>query len=165
MKYIRQYDEMTCGVTCIANILIYYGENNVDISRLIELSKTDKNGANLYGISDTLETLGYQTKVLKGSAEEFLTAVRDKEIILPCIIHTNSESNVMHYVIVKEVKNNKISIHDPAKGNISISYEEFNGLFTGYVVNVKSTGGKKRTFNKNTVKNKSSFMEFMPGNK
>ena len=26
MKYIRQYDEMTCGVTCIANILIHYGE-------------------------------------------------------------------------------------------------------------------------------------------
>lgn len=165
MKYIRQYDEMTCGVTCIANILIYYGEDNVDISRLIELSKTDKNGANLYGISDTLETLGYQTKVLKGSAEEFFTAVRDKEIILPCIIHTNSESNVMHYVIVKEVKNKKISIHDPAKGNINISYEEFNGLFTGYVVNVKSTGGKKRTFNRNTVKNQSSFMEFMPENK
>ena len=27
MKYIRQYDEMTCGVTCIANILIHYGVN------------------------------------------------------------------------------------------------------------------------------------------
>ena len=34
MRYIRQYDEMTCGVTCIANILFHYGEDNIDISKL-----------------------------------------------------------------------------------------------------------------------------------
>ena len=165
MKYIRQYDEMTCGVTCIANILIHYGEENVDISKLIEISKTDKNGANLYGIAETLEILGFQAKVLKGSSEEFFKAVRDNEILLPCIIHTNSENNVMHYVIVREVKSNKVSIHDPAKGNISISYEEFNDLFTGYVVNIKNPENRKKAFSRTSVRKQSSFMELMPQNK
>ena len=161
MRYIRQYDEMTCGVTCIANILFHYGEDNIDISKLIELSKTDKNGANLYGIAETLEILGFQAKVLNGTSEEFFKAVSDKEIMLPCIIHTNSENNVMHYVIVRKIKNNRISINDPVKGNISISHEKFNDLFTGYVVNIRNSANRKKTFSRK----QSSFMELMPQNK
>lgn len=161
MRYIRQYDEMTCGVTCIANILIHYGEDNVDISKLIEISKTDKNGANLYGIAETLEILGFQAKVLNGTSEEFFKAVSDKEIMLPCIIHTNSENNVMHYIIVRKIKNNRISINDPVKGNIRISHEEFNDLFTGYVVNIRNLANRKKTFSRK----QSSFMELMPQNK
>lgn len=57
MKIIMQHDERDCGAACIAMIAAYYGcEKSLQFFR--NLTNTDKEGVNVYGLIQASEKIG-----------------------------------------------------------------------------------------------------------
>jgi len=59
-KYVFQDEEKDCGVICLYNIIKYY-KGNVDIDRLKDKLKTDKNGTSVYNIVKISDELGLKS--------------------------------------------------------------------------------------------------------
>lgn len=153
-KYIKQHDERDCGAACLSMIATYYGLR-YPISKYRDLTKTDRNGANLYGLTDAAEKIGFKAEALSGKAQDLLDEIESNKIKLPFIAHIITEDNMQHFVVVYKIKNNKFFIADPAKNKMKYSFEKFFSLWSGYVVTFEKTD----TFIKGNYE-KSSFKKF-----
>lgn len=106
---------MACGATCLRMISKHYGKA-YSLPDLLQASGTTREGANLLGISDAAEKLGFRTIGVKITFEKF-----SKDAILPCIAHWNQN----HFVVVYRIKNNDVYVADPAFGLIKYKKDEF----------------------------------------
>lgn len=148
MKFIKQHDERDCGAACLSMIASHYGLK-YPISKYRELTKTDQNGTNLYGLCDAAQKIGFDTEALSGNMNQLLDGISNGEIKFPFIAHIINEDYMQHFVVVSNIKNNKIVISDPAKGKVKYTLEQFAQLWNGYVVTFEKTlGFQKGNFNK-----------------
>lgn len=125
---IKQHDMKDCGAACLATVSKQHGLN-IPISKIRQVAGTDKDGTNLYGLIKAAETLGFTAKGVKANQEAFF-----QEFPLPAIAHVVVDNSIMHYVVIHQIKKNKILIADPAKGLIKYSPEEFFKMWTGVLV-------------------------------
>lgn len=138
MHIIKQHDERDCAAACLSMIASYYGLKH-PISKYRELTKTDQNGANLYGLCDAAQKLGFHAEALSGNIEELLDGIQKGEIKFPFIAHIINEDYMQHYVVVLNIKNNRFIVADPAKGKVKYTIEQFAQLWNGYVVTFEKT--------------------------
>jgi ATP-binding cassette subfamily B protein len=103
--FIRQYDQTTCGTTCIMMISKYYGKN-FSSSRLRDLAHVDLSGSSLANLASAAEQLGFSTRGMKLGYETLMS------IPLPCIIHWQG----FHYIVVYRVNKDYVWVSDPALG-------------------------------------------------
>ena len=116
-----------CGAACLLSIIKYYG-GNVSIERLIELTKTTKEGTNFYNLKVAAEEIGLTALGYK--IEDFNTLQEiEKPFISQIVIN-----NYNHFVVVYKIINGKITIMDPAKGMIKLSIDEFKKMWTSYIL-------------------------------
>ncbi|MBS1650815.1 MAG: peptidase domain-containing ABC transporter [Bacteroidetes bacterium] len=113
--HYQQPDEMACGASCLRMVAKYYGKA-ISLPDIIQLSGTTREGANLQGISQAAEKLGFRTLGVKVPFTKLTT-----EAPLPCIAHWNQN----HFVVIYKVKKNKIYVADPAHGLLSYTTQEF----------------------------------------
>lgn len=113
--HYKQPDEMACGATCLRMVAKYYGRN-YSLSNIVQLSGTTREGANLQGLNNAAEKLGFRTLGVK---VPFTKLVEDAP--LPCIAHWNQN----HFVVIYKIKKNKIYVADPAHGLLVYTKEEF----------------------------------------
>jgi len=116
-----------CGSACLLSIIKYY-KGNVSLERLLELTNTTKEGTNFYDISLAGEEIGLNSKGYKVDSFNELLNI-DKPFISQVVI-----DNLKHFVVVYKIKNNKITIMDPAKGIVKISVKEYLSIWTGYIL-------------------------------
>ncbi len=154
MKITKQHDERDCGATCLSMIASHYGLK-YPISKYRELTKTDKNGVNLYGLCDAAEKIGFKAEALSGSTEELFNDIQNREIKFPFIAHIITEDNMQHFVVVFNLKNNKFIVGDPAKGKVKYTVEQFEELWNGYIIKFEKT----ESFKKGNYQN-GSFCKF-----
>lgn len=127
-KYIVLQDGLKeCGSACLLSIIRYY-QGNISMQRLLELTKTTKDGTNFYNMSLAAKELGFISKGYKVDDFELLKEI-DKPFVSQIIIN-----NYYHFVVVYKIKNNKVTIMDPAKGIINISLDKFKSIYTGYIL-------------------------------
>ena len=127
-KYIVLQDGLKeCGNACLLSIIRYY-QGNISMQRLLELTKTTKDGTNFYNMSLAAKELGFISKGYKVDNFELLKEI-DKPFVSQIIIN-----NYYHFVVVYKIKNNKVTIMDPAKGIINISLDKFKSIYTGYIL-------------------------------
>lgn len=138
MKYIKQHDQRDCGAACLSMVASYYGLK-YPISKYRELTKTDRAGANLYGIVDGAKQIGLKADALNGSPDELYSAICNGSVSFPFVAHTISTDALLHYVVVVGMKNGKFIIGDPAKGQRKLTPEEFFDVWTGYIVTFEIT--------------------------
>lgn len=138
MKVIFQHDQRDCGAACLAMIAAHYGRK-LPISRLRELTKTDKSGTNLYGLVSGAEKLGLRAEALSGAPEELLRSISGGEIRFPFVAHTVSEDAMLHYVVVYGLRNGSFQVADPGRGKRRLTMEAFFEQWTGYVVTFEKT--------------------------
>lgn len=138
MKKIQQHDQRDCGAACLSMIAAHYGLKH-PISKYRELTKTDQNGANLYGLCDAAQKIGLNADALSGSPEELLKGIDRGEITFPFIAHIINEDGMQHFVVVFHIKNGKLVIGDPAKGKVRCTLADFTALWTGYIVTFEKT--------------------------
>jgi len=148
----KQHDERDCGAACLSMIASHYGLKH-PISKYRELTKTDQNGANLYGLCDAAQKINLTAEALSGSPEELLDGIQNGEIKFPFIAHIITEDNMQHFVVVLNIKNNKFIIADPAKGKVKYTIEQFANLWNGYIVTFeKNVDFQKGNFTKGSFK-------------
>ena len=116
-----------CGAACLLSIIKYYG-GSVSLERLLELTKTTKEGTNFYNLKAAAIEIGLNGEGYKLDSIDKLSEI-EKPFISQIVIN-----NYHHFVVVYKIKNNKITIMDPAKGMQKISLDEFNNMWTGYIL-------------------------------
>ncbi|MGK9185731.1 peptidase domain-containing ABC transporter [Priestia filamentosa] len=147
--YIRQHDLKDCGPACLAMISRFYGLK-MSISKIREIAGTDLDGTNIKGLIYAAENLGFETRGVKAKKVDDL-----KGIPLPAIAHVVTGEGILHYVVIRKVKGDKVYIADPDKGGIKLSLEEFSHIWTGITLLVRPS----QTFQKD-ASSKSSFLNF-----
>ncbi|MDE5056011.1 peptidase domain-containing ABC transporter [Niallia taxi] len=125
---ILQHDIKDCGAACLATILRTYG-SKVPISKIREYAGTDKNGTNVFGLTQAAEKLGFTAKGVKGDINSL------KNIPLPAIAHVVLDNKLLHYVVIHKVyKNGKVLVADPGQGMVKYSSEDFLNVWSGVLV-------------------------------
>ncbi|MBI5057518.1 MAG: peptidase domain-containing ABC transporter [Nitrospirae bacterium] len=126
--FIYQYDEMTCGTTCIMMIAKYYGKN-FSSAKLRELAHVDLSGSSLAGLAAAAEQVGFLARGLKLDYAG-LSSVR-----LPCIVHWQG----FHYVVVYKANEKSVWVADPALGLRKYSREYFEKSWNGITLTLDLT--------------------------
>lgn len=149
MKIVLQHDNRDCGAACLAMIFAHYGLK-ISVSACRELSKTGKNGTNLYGLVDGANKKGLKADALSGTPEELLQGIKSKEINFPFIAHIIADNRLLHFVVVFDYRDGVFTIGDPAKGKVQQTDHEFFNHWTGYVVDFEKT---EKFHKENSVQN------------
>ncbi|MDF1758506.1 MAG: peptidase domain-containing ABC transporter [Legionellaceae bacterium] len=134
-------DEITeCGHACIVMISQYFG-HNLDLVGLRKINKPSAQGTTMSQINQLLSQLKFKTRALKVPLNEL------KFIKTPAILHWNMN----HFVVLKKVGKNKVTIHDPAIGIVKCSIDKFSESFTGIVLEVEKSIDFKKVCSKNKI--------------
>lgn len=128
IKSIKQTDPKDCGPVCMAMISNYYGYS-VSVTRLREYGGTDLQGTNIAGLMKIAEKLGFSAQGVRAEDPSALN-----EIPTPSIAHVITKDGFAHFVIIEEVRNNIVTVVDPAKGRRTEKIEEFCQYWTGVLV-------------------------------
>lgn len=140
MKYkvVRQFDERDCGAACFAMICKNYGlKLSLSIAR--ELTKTDLNGTNIYGLIKASEKIGFNADALVGNYSELIKGIDEKEIQYPFIAHIIN-NQFEHFVVVYSIKKDRVVVADPAVGIVKYKTKDFIDVWTGKIVIFRSSG-------------------------
>ena len=124
---VKQDGYKECGVASLLSIIRYY-KGNVSISRLVELTHTDKTGTNFYNLKEAAQKIGLEALGYKIDNFENLLSL-NKPFICQLI-----DNNYEHFVVIYSIKKTKVIMMDPAVGEKIISTEEFKALWTGYIL-------------------------------
>lgn len=126
---VKQDGIRECGVASLLSIIRYYG-GNVSTNYLLELTKTTKDGTNFYNLSNSCNELGLSCNGYKIDDINLLC-----EYSNPFISQVRI-NNMLHFLVVYKIKNNKLTIMDPSYGIKNISLSDFKNIFTGYILTV-----------------------------
>jgi len=120
MKYqiVLQHSEEDCGAACLATVAKHYGRTFA-ISRMREAVGTGARGTSLLGLRRGAETLGFNTRQVKASAQ-LLDQLNKAP--LPAIIHWKG----YHWVVLYGQKGKKYVIADPGVGIRYLTREELS---------------------------------------
>ena len=150
-KGVKQHDLRDCGPACLATICRIYGLK-IPLVSLREDMKIDKNGTSIYSLCRTSEKYGLDTSTLYGTWEELVTCFFSNNSA-PFIAHVIVDERLFHFIVVLEIKNDKIIAFDPAKGRIKLEKSSFIKIWSGYIVTItKNSHFKKANLNKGSYK-------------
>ena len=121
---VMQLEALECGAAALAMILAYYGKW-IPLEQVRKDCGVSRDGSKAKNIYLAAENYGFNVRAFKKSPED----LRD-DGQYPCIIHWNMN----HFVVLKGFRGNKVYINDPARGNIKVSWEEFDSAFTGICI-------------------------------
>ena len=137
---VMQLEALECGAAALAMVMAYYGLW-VPLEQVRLDCGVSRDGSKARNIYLAAENYGFDVQAFRMSPE----ALRDNGTF-PCIIHWNMN----HFVVLDGFKGKYVYINDPARGQIRVTWEEFDEAFTGVViVPVPSEhfvpGGKRRS--------------------
>ena len=122
---VLQTESAECGLASLAMIAGYLGKS-YDLTALRNQFGSSLRGATLKDLIDIASRLELNTRPLRLELEEL-----DK-LRLPCVLHWD----MSHFVVLVQVTNNYIIIHDPAVGVRRISLRNASNHFTGIALEV-----------------------------
>ncbi|MBE9209801.1 ATP-binding cassette domain-containing protein [Nostoc sp. LEGE 06077] len=126
--FIPQQSSSDCGAACLAMISQYWGKR-FSLNTLRNLAGVDCTGASLAGLATAAQTLEYAALQVRAS----LTKLESHGI--PWIAHWQGN----HYIVVWQVKGDRILIADPAIGQKWLSSSDFAASWTGYALLLNPT--------------------------
>ncbi len=130
---IIQSEAAECGLACLAMIASYHGRE-VDLNALRRLFSISLKGVTLKDVLAMSQRLGMSGRGLRLEPEQL------GQIKLPCILHWDMN----HFVVLKEVGARKVTIHDPALGVRTLTFDELGHHFTGIALELTPTQGFER---------------------
>jgi len=118
---VMQMEASECGAASLTMILAYFNKW-IPLEQVRLDCGVSRDGASAKNIVDAANRYGLTVSAYKCEPEDL---IREGEF--PCIIHWNFN----HFVVLKGFRGNKAYINDPARGNCTVSMDEFDGAFTG----------------------------------
>ncbi|WP_062055292.1 peptidase domain-containing ABC transporter [Aquimarina longa] len=125
---IIQTEVAECGLASIAMVANYYG-HRLDLNGLRRKFSISSKGATLQGLIKLADSLQFSSRPLRLELEEL------SQLKKPCILHWD----LNHFVVLKSVKGNKVTIHDPAVGVRTLKLAEVSKHFTGVALELTPT--------------------------
>ena len=118
---IMQMEALECGAASLAMVCAYYG-----LWKPLEEVRRDcgvsRDGSNALNVVKAARSYGFEAKGYRFEPEQLRA-----EATFPCIVHWNFN----HFVVCRGFKKGKVYLNDPAKGEYSVSLEDFDRAFTG----------------------------------
>ena len=122
---IRQQGIKECGASCLLSVIRYY-KGNISLTKLLELTNTNKNGTTFYD-------LRYASNYLGLPAEGYKLDKLSNEIKTPFISQV-LVNNYTHFIVVYEIKKDSLLIMDPGQGSKVIKLEDFYKTWTSNIM-------------------------------
>ncbi|ANQ50919.1 peptidase domain-containing ABC transporter [Flammeovirga sp. MY04] len=125
---VKQRDITDCGAACLLCVSRYYGAD-FSVAKIRQLASTDQKGTNLLGLIEAAKKIGLDAKGVKGNIEVL------PEATFPAIAHMVLQNGLHHFVVITEVKKDKVTVMDPGDGQFhSYSKEKFTQLWSGVLL-------------------------------
>ena len=118
--YIQQTEASECALACLAMVASFYGYET-DLGALRQRYSLSLKGATLKQVMGIAESIGFNTRPLRGELDDL------PHLACPAILHWN----LNHFVVLTKIAGNRYHIHDPARGVLKLSREEFSRGWTG----------------------------------
>lgn len=128
LALVRQTENAECGVACLAMIANWHG-HKISLRHLRAKFGITQHGMSFSRLIECSELLNLSGRPVRLELEEL------DQLRTPCILHWN----LNHFVVLKAVKRNKVVIHDPANGVVTLSLSEVNKHFTGIALELSPT--------------------------
>ena len=120
LPVILQTEATECGLACLAMVAGFHG-HRIDLPNMRRRFSVSLKGATLKSLIAIARGLQLQTRPLKLALENI------HDLKLPCVLHWDMN----HFVVLKSVKADRATIHDPAVGERRLSMDELGRHFTG----------------------------------
>ncbi|MBU4535232.1 MAG: hypothetical protein KKF16_05305 [Euryarchaeota archaeon] len=117
----------TCGPAALATIMKNMGVYTTE-AELAQLAGTDNTGTSLYGLKTAAESKGLNAVGATLPIDQLKT---NYLVVL-------SINGINHFQIVLNITDTTVYLFDPNLGNIEMTLEKFNELYTGYVLVVSN---------------------------
>lgn len=137
---VMQMEALECGAAALCMVMAYYGKW-VPLEQARIDCGVSRDGSKAKNIYIAAEHYGFEVKAFRMSPE----SIRENGEF-PCIIHWNMN----HFVVLDGFRGNWVYINDPARGEVKVSWEEFDNAFTGVTIipvpgENFEPGGKRRS--------------------
>lgn len=143
LHVIKQQEDYSCGAAALATLMIYYfGENTSEKeildrleARLTEEEKKNRalRGFSLLDLKQVAEEKGYRAAGFK------LTMSQLAQVTAPVIIYIEP-FGYKHFAVYRGMKQDRIYIADPSRGNLRMSIGRFLDEWSGIVFVLGKTG-------------------------
>ena len=120
LPMIQQAEVAECGLACIAMIASYHGYET-DLLTLRRQFSISLKGSRLQDLINLAQKLRLLSRAVKLDLDDL------KHLKTPCILHWDMD----HFVVLKKVRGNNVTIHDPAIGVVKYKMAEVSKHFTG----------------------------------
>ncbi|MEI8055331.1 MAG: peptidase domain-containing ABC transporter [bacterium] len=120
LPMIHQAEVAECGLACLAMIASFHGYDT-DLLTMRRQFSISLKGSRLQDLIDLAKRLHMLSRAVKLDLEDL------KHLKIPCILHWDLD----HFVVLKKVQGNKVTIHDPAIGVVKYKMAEVSKHFTG----------------------------------
>jgi ATP-binding cassette subfamily B protein RaxB len=117
---ILQTEAAECGLACLAMVASFHGYR-IDLASLRHQHAISLKGTNLKRLMEIASRLQLKPRAVKLKLEHL-----DK-LALPAVLHWNMN----HFVVLTEIRNAALVLHDPARGRRVLSLAEVSNHFTG----------------------------------
>ena len=124
VPFIMQMEALECGAASLAMVLAYY-EKWIPLEQVRRDCGVSRDGSNALNVMRAARNYGLEANGYRYEPDY----LRDNGTF-PCIAHW--EFN--HFVVVDGFKNGKVYLNDPARGTVTVSFEEFDEKFTGLCI-------------------------------
>ncbi len=117
---VKQQDQKDCGLCCIQSIVKYY-DGYVPIEKIRKDTFSSKRGTSAFHIIETLKNYGfdaYGTRIKKEQFEKYT-------IPLPAIVHVVLDGGANHYMVLYEIRKDKVILMDPSNGKKIMNLTDF----------------------------------------
>lgn len=121
-KCFRQTDTSDCGIACIRMVANYLGLD-VSMREIRSVCEVNKTGITIRDICDGCKSLGLEPYAFTGGPEVLA------KMVIPVIVYWKQK----HFVVLYDVdtKHRVCRVADPARGKISINFDDFFKAWTG----------------------------------
>jgi ATP-binding cassette subfamily B protein RaxB len=133
MSLIYQSEAAECGLACMAMVANHHG-HKLDLTILRNQYNVSFKGANMQQLMRLAEQLDMVGRALKLDLDDL------KNLKTPCVLHWDMK----HFVVLKKVSGNSITILDPAMGERKVPMSDVDKSFTGIALELTPTSEFKK---------------------
>ncbi len=118
---VMQLEILECGAASLTMIMHYY-QKWIPLEQARVDCGVSRDGSSMKNILQAAQSYGMKAHAWKVEPEDLL-----EEGPFPCIIHWGFN----HFVVLCGFKGKKAVLNDPARGRVTVSWEEFDREYTG----------------------------------
>jgi ATP-binding cassette subfamily B protein RaxB len=123
LPVILQSEAAECGLACLAMISGFHG-SPYSLAELRRSHPASTRGLSLARLIEVSARIGLQARPVK------LTLDGIRQLRTPCVLHWDMD----HFVVLRSAGPRKLDLHDPRRGECSVSLFEASERFTGVAI-------------------------------